>query len=967
MNASAVPPLAMLASLVVVGVAVLAVRQVALRRLAVRSALRRPAEAVLVVLGSMLGTAIITGSFIVGDTLDASVRSSAWTQLGPIDETLTAYGSQPYPLLRQVLFPLAGDPRIDGIAYAIQSSGTVAVRLGTSDALAKPNVALLEIDFEAFRNFGLDASATGLGAVPTPGDGEVVLSKDLADHLRVGTGDRVRLFGYGKPYGLRISAILPRVGLGGYSSGRGSFSFNAFLAPGTIGRMAESAPPDQQAAPPVALGFVSNRGGVIEGRDLTDEVVGLIEERIDGLEGFRVDPTKDALLTQADIVGEQFSSIFLSIGSFAVIAGILLLVNIFVMLAEERKGELGMMRAVGMRRAQLVRAFLIEGSLYAVVASVLGAAAGIGVGAAIVQLSSSLFTRQEAFALELRFSPAIASIAGGFLIGLLISVVTVFLTSLRISRINVIRAIRDLPEPRQAGVRLRTLLLGGLATVVGLTWMGASLFAKEPYGTLAAPGLIVLGLVPLVRRIVPMRLGVSVLGLGLVGWGVGAATVLPEVFEDTNTNLYVVQGVLITFAAVAVLSQNQELVSRGVRAVTGGARNLAVRLGLAYPLARRFRTGMTLIMYSLVVFTLVFISILSRVFGTQVDVFTERERGGYDLLVQSSSGNPLPASTLSAERGVAFVAPLRYVFGAEFKPPGWTDFREWAISGFDERFVRGGPPELEEWLPAYGDQESVWRAVLDDPSLMIVDASFLQEGGPPTKLVELGDVVQVRNPLSGVVAERRIVAQAMGGWTYTGPFVSGDSLERVFGALAAPTRAYVAVRPGTDAPALAARLEAGFIPFGVQAQTFRSIVEEGEQVTLGFFRLMEGYLALGLLVGVSGLGVIMVRAVRERRRQVGMLRSLGFQSGTVGRAFLVESTFVALEGILIGVLLAVATAYQLVTQSDVFGDFGVEFVVPWVEIAFLSGLTLLASMAATGWPARRASRIRPAAALRIAD
>ena len=98
-----------------------------------------------------------------------------------------------------------------------------------------------------------------------------------------------------------------------------------------------------------------------------------------------------------------------------------------------------------------------------------------------------------------------------------------------------------------------------------------------------------------------------------------------------------------------------------------------------------------------------------------------------------------------------------------------------------------------------------------------------------------------------------------------------------------------------------------------------------------------------------------------------MLRSLRFQPGTVGRAFLVESTFVAVEGILIGVLLAVATAYQLVTQADVFGEFSVDFVVPWLEIALLSGLTLLASMAATAWPARKASQIRLAVALRIAD
>src|SRR5688572_26774554 len=58
------------------------------RRLALRNVLRRKNEALLVVAGSLLGTAIITSSFIVGDTLDASIRDTARTQLGPIDETV---------------------------------------------------------------------------------------------------------------------------------------------------------------------------------------------------------------------------------------------------------------------------------------------------------------------------------------------------------------------------------------------------------------------------------------------------------------------------------------------------------------------------------------------------------------------------------------------------------------------------------------------------------------------------------------------------------------------------------------------------------------------------------------------------------------------------------------------------------------------------------------------------------------
>jgi putative ABC transport system permease protein len=74
---------------------------------------------------------------------------------------------------------------------------------------------------------------------------------------------------------------------------------------------------------------------------------------------------------------------------------------------------------------------------------------------------------------------------------------------------------------------------------------------------------------------------------------------------------------------------------------------------------------------------------------------------------------------------------------------------------------------------------------------------------------------------------------------------------------------------------------------------------------------MQGFLALGLIVGIAGLGVVMVRAVRERRRNIGVLRALGFQSGTIQRAFLTESTFVALEGIVLGTALSIVTSYLL--------------------------------------------------------
>ena len=52
---------------------------------------------------------------------------------------------------------------------------------------------------------------------------------------------------------------------------------------------------------------------------------------------------------------------FTTFGSFSIAAGILLIFLIFVMLAAERRGELGIARAIGTRRGHLVEMFIVRG------------------------------------------------------------------------------------------------------------------------------------------------------------------------------------------------------------------------------------------------------------------------------------------------------------------------------------------------------------------------------------------------------------------------------------------------------------------------------------------------------------------------------------------------------------------------------------------------------------------------------
>lgn len=927
------------------------------RRLAVRNAVRRPRETILVLVGSLLGTAIITGSFVVGETLEASIRRSAFTQLGPVDEVVQAPDQATADRARAAVEELDGAP-IDGVVPVLTLQAA-AVRPG-ADSRAEPRARVVELDFDAGRAFGGDAGATGIEGATPSGD-RVAIGRDLARTLEVERGDAVEVLAYGRTRSFTVERVLPRLGLAGFKVGFGSESPNLFVAPGTIASMAADPPPG--AAPPVPLVLVSNAGGVEEGAARTADVEARLHDAFEGLP-VSVDPVKDDLLEAADEAGAQFTELFTAIGFFSVLAGILLVVNIFVMLAQERRGELGMLRAVGLRRSAMVASFSMEGWLYALASAAAGTIVGLGVGRLIVLVAAGIFADGGDFSLELRYTATSASIQSGFVTGFFISLATVVLTSFSIARLNVIRAIRDLPEPIGGRQRAIVLVPAVVALVAGSALTFSGLSNQDPFGVLAGPALAALGIVPLLRRFVPRRPLVSVTsGLVLV-WAVACFDVATEAFENPEIWLFVVDGVILTGAAVALVSQNQDVLGALVRRIAGGS-SMALRIGLAYPLARRFRTGMILTMYALVVFTLTSITLFSRVFSSQIDDFTADVAGRFDLKVQSNAASPVSPEQVAAVPGVAGVATLTTAV-AEFARRDDPDPMAWPVAGFTEDFVALGPPVLDERPPGAATDADAYRAVLADPGLVIVDELFLQDGGgPPEEAFEIGATLTVRDPSSGRSHTLEVGAVAKSGFAFTPVLMSADALAELAGPRAAPTLLYVDAEPGFDPQAVAEEVNATFVANGADAVSFRKEVGDGLSQQSQFFRLMQGYLALGLVVGIAGLGVVMVRAVWERRRQVGVLRALGFPSGAVRRAFVAESMFVALEGIVLGVLLAVVSSWRLLTNGA-FGE-GLTFTVPWLQLALLVVLTAAASVVATIAPAQQASRIRPAVALRLAD
>ncbi|MDA8391805.1 MAG: FtsX-like permease family protein [Actinomycetota bacterium] len=948
-----------------------------LRTLAVRNAVRRPRETLLVLIGSMLGTAIITSSFVVGDTLNASIRQIAFTQMGPIDELVAAPNRSVQSRAETAIARLHGR---DVAGAAPLTVSTVAVATLPSSARSAPSTSgrpsvapaatLVETSFGSMSHLGgYGSSVTGLPA-RTPLHGQVFVDRYVARKLELAVGDRVRVYAYGSSRTLAVGRILPDVGVAGFHTG--SRPGTLFVAPGTLGSMREAsgAAASRAAVAPQRMVAISNGGGVIGGAARTANADRALHRVLAGLP-VQVMNVKSDLLSAARTAGKQFTQLFGGIGFFSVLAGVLLLVNIFVMLAEERRGELGMLRAMGMTRRGLVAAFSLEGWLYSLGSAVLGAIAGLGVGWLVVQAAASLFASPGSGIQALAYSVKGSSLATGFGTGCAISLATVTLTSIGIARLNVIRAIRDLPEPPHQRRKL-TAALGVLALLGGAASGMSGVRSEQGMALLVGPG-VALGGMALVARVVLRRSGKAVrlassLAAGAVlAWAVTSFSLFPKAFAGASVPVFVAQGVELTAAGVALVSVNQGLVGSALSLLGGGGRNLALRIGLAYPLARRFRTAMTLSMYSLVMFMLVFVTVFSHVFAGQVVNFTHEVGGGFSVQVTSNPADPVPAGSVARIKGVTDVAALsstnQSFWQASFSPGG---YQPWPATTFGPAFVRGGPPALAKRAAAYPTDAAAYRAVLDNPSLAIVSNFFLNRGGRPGALPpQPGDVVMLKNPMTGAVARLHLAAVAHAGFGNALALVSPSTMSRLFGTSASPDTLEVATSPSVSASAVAAKVNGSSIAHGADARTFASVVRQNLAQQEQFFRLMEGYLALGLLVGIAGLGVVMVRAVRERRREIGVLRSIGFPSNAVRRAFLVESSFVATEGIVIGAVLALVTAWRLAT-SHVFGS-GLPFTVPWVEVAALVLATLFASLVATTVPAQQASGIRPALALRTAD
>ena len=798
------------------------------------------------------------------------------------------------------------------------------------------------------------------------------------------------------------------------------------------------------------------------------EIEGRADTLFSNLGELRVLDIKRFFIDIADQAGSAVTTVFIVMGLFSILVGVLLIFLIFVMLAAARRSEMGMARAVGAKRVHLVQMFVFEGTAYALVAAALGVLLGWALSTVMILILNWIIGN---FDIDFRLSPLFKARSAivAYCLGMVITFATVYFSAYRVSRMNIVAAVRGLPDtllpareppllgrllylPRAVGRPLIFLfrgltslpqarfapflvntglaiawvvifpvwivdvvvavlrfvwpyvLRGWLTLLLGLLIVHAGVSAERDSIFYLGGSLMTIGLGMMLRTALKRTSFTADLRDRIAFTATGSVILLywalpPSTFEGLtgpltgDIEMMFVSGVFMVAAAVWVVMYNADLLLRGLNFVTGrfGRLRPVTVTAVAYPMSAKFRTGLTLAMFSLVMFTVVVMSVIVDSFGNSIASDVDKVTGGWDVEGDLNFNTPvqdirraitddpkLKIEDFEAVGGYVTVPVEARQIGAENQR--WEPYSVWAA---DDDYLDATNHKLKLIASGYGPTEAdVWQALKADPSLTVVEGSVVptRPGGDAIAAFQLEGVsyedatmtpvaIEVREPLTDVIVPLTVIGVLDR---------VHDPFELIFGMLTSKSAIDDAIpftilvttyafrlTEGVEPKGVAKALEASFQENGMETEVLEEEIDRAVAGLRAFYYLLIGFMALGLIVGIAGLGVISTRAVVERRQQIGVLRAIGYRRHMIQLSFLIESSFIALLGIAIGLLLGATLSYNAI--SDIRTEEGIDtlrYSIPWGQVVIIIAIAYVFSLVTTFLPARQASRIHPAEALR---
>ncbi|MFQ5413696.1 MAG: FtsX-like permease family protein [Phycisphaerae bacterium] len=622
--------------------------------------------------------------------------------------------------------------------------------------------------------------------------------------------------------------------------------------------------------------------------------------------GIAFDPIRDQAMSAANGTTD-FGMLFIGFSSFLIMSAAMLVALLFRLSTERRSPELGMLLAIGLAPPVVSRLLILEGAVVAGAGGVLGVVGAVGYAWAMLAGLGSWWSAAvtgPVLSLHMTLTSLGIGYAAGFVVALC----------------SIAWSIRGLTR-----ISCRALLTGAMhahrtaASGAGRPrrWAGGVTCA----GLLAAVGLV----------------------------GAGAAGVIPA------TGAFFGGGAAMLVACLGGLSRwlrhaPRRAIGVDPRRDRGGTAPALIRLAIRHATRNPGRSLLTASLIAAASFVIIAVGANRKTVAFHA---TDRHTGtgGFTLLARSAiplhhdlnTPTGRTALNLSRETHDALtnvrVVPWRVRSGAETSCLNLYRPSQPRIIGATGAMIhRGGFAFASSLATSNADRDNPWRLLqqpLADgaiPAIGDVNAVMWQlHLGLGRDLIikdEHGDDVRLRFValLADSVLQSEVVI-AESAMLKLFPSISGYAF-------------FLLETPDNAAQRVATVLERELADYGFDAtHTVTRLAEYHavENTYLATFQMLGG---LGLVLGTFGLGAVLARNVFERRRELAMMRALGFRTGLLASLVLIEHGALLLAGLLAGTLSAlVAVAPHLRTSGNG---------APWVSLGGTLVLVLIVGAAAAG-------------------
>jgi len=608
-------------------------------------------------------------------------------------------------------------------------------------------------------------------------------------------------------------------------------------------------------------------------QQVADEFAAALREQLDPVRAGFVLHAARADGAEASRGAVNFSEYFVYFSFFLVVSGMLLTGLFFKLGVEQRVREVGLLRAVGFPPKRIRKIFLAEGLLLSSIGSVLGLLGAAGYGALMMYgLRTWWVGAVGTTFLQLHVEPL--SMALGAVGGIAAALLAIWFS---------LRGL-NLASPRD-------LLAGVLETAHAEKKASAIARLKKSSYVFAA-------------------MGAALLVAGAAGWvgqvpgffGCGASLLLGLIFYQW-----------------AWLSNPQ------LGGVAGPGNSAFSQMGLRNAAWRPGRSLLCIVLIASSTFILVAVDAFRRKGGVE-SLDPKSGTGGYPLLAETLLPIPYDPNTSQGQQNLSLSdAAIKSLAGVKFfsfrvrpgddasclnlyqpqdpkviaAPAGLIAAKRFAFSSS----LAQSPEEKENpWLLLTKDSgDGSIPAIVDANSLTYVLKRNLGDEFAIPKAIDPSTGKPVRLRIVGALADSIFQSEFV---------VAEKNFLRAF-PYEPGFRFFLLDAPAEKAAAVTGELEENLKDFGfdVQATGDRlAVFHRVENTYISTFQTLGG---LGLLLGTFGLAAVLLRNVLERRRELALLRAVGYHTGHLNRIVLAENILLLVCGLasgLVSALLAIAPA-----------------------------------------------------------